>query len=143
MHPAGKAAYVMHKEAIVCHSYDSSIGKFSGDPRRLSYAGVAGPAAMTVHPSGSFLYACERGGGIRTWNLSDSGTIRRSLGVQAGELGELRGLHIAPDGRSIVAINRNNGTIQQAAIDPGTGTLSSAKVLTRVDSPASLVVLYS
>jgi 6-phosphogluconolactonase (cycloisomerase 2 family) len=143
MHPAGKASYVMHNEAIVCHSYDSSTGRFSGEAQRLASAGVAGPAALALHPSGRFLYACERGGGIRTWNLGESGNVRRSLGVQVEEMGELSALHVAPDGRSIVAMNRKNGTVQQVQIDAGTGTMSAGRVLTRVNSPASLVVLYS
>lgn len=143
MHPAGKASYVMHNEAIVCHSYDSSTGSFSREARRLAFAGVDGPAAVALHPSGRFLYACERGGGIRTWNLGESGNVRRSLGVQVEEMGELSALHVAPDGRSIVAMNRKNGTVQQMQIDAGTGTMSAGRVLTRMDSPASLVVLYS
>jgi 6-phosphogluconolactonase (cycloisomerase 2 family) len=143
MHPAGKASYVMHNEAIVCHSYDSSTGSFSREARRLAFTGVDGPAAVALHPSGRFLYACERGGGIRTWNLGESGNVRRSLGVQVEEMGELSALHVAPDGRSIVAMNRKNGTVQQMQIDAGTGTMSAGRVLTRMDSPASLVVLYS
>jgi 6-phosphogluconolactonase (cycloisomerase 2 family) len=143
MHPAGGAAYVMHDEAIACHSYDPSTGKFSGEAQRLASAAATGPAAMALHPSGRFLYACERSGGVRSWSLGESGNIRRSLGVQVEQLGELSALHVTPDGSSMIALNRISGTVQQAQIDLTTGTVSAGRVLTRVDSPASLVVLYS
>jgi 6-phosphogluconolactonase (cycloisomerase 2 family) len=143
MHPAGETAYVVHGEALACHGYDATAGSFSGTARRVASAGVAGPAALALHPSGRFLYACERGGGVRTWNLGESGNVRRSLGVQAEEMGELGALHVAPDGSSMVAMNRISGTVQQAEIDVATGTVRAGRVLTRVDSPASLVVLYS
>jgi 6-phosphogluconolactonase (cycloisomerase 2 family) len=143
MHPAGGAAYVIHDEAITCHSYDSSTGRFSGKVQQLATAGVAGPAALALHPSGRFLYACERGGGVRGWNLGESGNVRRPLGVQAEEMGELSSLHVAPDGGSMVAMNRVSGTVQQAQIDIATGRIRAGRVLARVDSPASLAVVYS
>jgi 6-phosphogluconolactonase (cycloisomerase 2 family) len=144
MHPAGEIAYVMHGEAICCHGYDAETGSFSGEVHRLASTGVEGPATLALHPSGRFLYASVRGGGINAWNLSGGGDrLRRSLGVQAEEMGELNALDLAPDGRSMVGMSRSKGTVQRAEIDAATGRLSAGMVMTRVDSPSSLVVLYS
>lgn len=144
VHPAGAAVYVMHGEAISCHGYDAASGSLGGETGRLASAGAEGPATLALHPSGKFLYACERGGGVRSWSLSEDGSaVRRSLGVQAEEMGELSALDLAPDGRSMVGLSRTRGAAQEVTIDPATGRLSAGRVMARVDSPGSLIVLYS
>ncbi|HEU4634748.1 MAG TPA: beta-propeller fold lactonase family protein [Edaphobacter sp.] len=143
MHPAGEAAYVMHGGAVTWHSYDVSSGRFSGTARPQASAGMEGLAGLALHPSGRFLYACERGGGLRGWSLTESGIVRRSLPLQATEMGELSAIELAPDGRSLVGISPKDHAVRHAEIDPGTGTVRAGKVLARVDSPSSLVVLYS
>jgi 6-phosphogluconolactonase (cycloisomerase 2 family) len=140
--PAGDAVYVMHEEGISCHRYDADSGPISGERQQLSMSGtVEGPGTMTVHPSGRFLYASQRGGGIAGWHMVSN--TARPLGLQAAEMGELNAIEVAPDGIGLLGVNRSKGTIQSAEIDPSTGRVQAGRVVARVDSPSSLVVLYS
>ncbi|HEX2916966.1 MAG TPA: beta-propeller fold lactonase family protein [Edaphobacter sp.] len=143
IHPAGEAAYVMRGGAVTWHRYDLASGRFSDAARHMPSAGIEGSAGLAVHPSGRFLYACERGGGLRGWNLTENGMVRRSLPLQASEMGELSAIEVSPDGRSLLGISLKDRAVRDAEIDPGTGTVRAGRVLARVDSPSSLVVLYS
>ncbi|RZU39025.1 lactonase family protein [Edaphobacter modestus] len=145
MHPAGERLYVMQGEAISCHPYDATAGRVSEPTQHLSIAGaMEGPGTMAVPPSGRFLYACQRGGGVAAWGMGSRGDgISRPLGLQVAAMGELHAIEIAPDGRSVMGVSRNKGLIQRAELDPGTGRLSAGDVVAQVNSPSSLVVLYS
>jgi 6-phosphogluconolactonase (cycloisomerase 2 family) len=145
MHPAGERLYVLQGEAISCHPYDATAGRVSEPTLHLSIAGAKeGPGTMAVHPSGRFLYACQRGGGVAAWDVGSRGDgISRPLGLQVSVMGELHAIEIAPDGRSVVGMNRRRGMIQRAELDPGTGRLRAGDVVAQVNSPSSLVVLYS
>jgi 6-phosphogluconolactonase (cycloisomerase 2 family) len=143
MHPSGEVAYVTHEDAVACHSYEAASGSFSGAVHHMTAAVADTTSALKIHPSGHFLYACERRSGLLVWNLNERGVVRRSLGLQASEMGQLSAIDLAPDGRSMVGVSRTNGTVRYAEIDPGTGSVRAGRVLAHVDSPASIVVLYS
>ena len=99
---------------------------------------------MAVHPSGRFLYACQRDGGVATWNLTARGdAAARSSAAQAIGMGELHAIEMAPGGKSLMGIDRGRGLIQQAKIDSATGRLMPAAVVARLDSPSSLTMIYS
>lgn len=99
---------------------------------------------MAVHPSGRFLYACRRDGGVAAWSLTASGDLAaRTSGTQDAGMGELHAIEMAPDGKSLMGINRGRGLIQQAEIDSATGRLMPAAVVARLDSPSSLTMIYS
>jgi 6-phosphogluconolactonase (cycloisomerase 2 family) len=142
LHPAGDTVYVMHEDGISCHRYDANTGRITGERQQLSMPGtVEGPGTMTVHPSGRFLYASQRGGGIAGWHMA--GSTARPLGLQAAEMGELNAIEVAPDGVGLLGVSRSKGTIQSAEIDPSTGRVQAGRIVARVDSPSSLAVLYS
>jgi 6-phosphogluconolactonase len=145
MHPAGESLFVMQADAISCHRYDAASGCVMEPMQRLPIAGaVEGPAAIAVHSSGRFVYACQHGGGVAGWRIdSHKDGSFRPLGVQLAEMGELHAIEIAPNGRHILGMNRERGVIQKAELDPDTGTLRRGIAVARVDSPSSLAVLYS
>lgn len=145
MHPAGDTIYVMHGEGVSCHGYDAKSGTIGGERQRLAMPGmVEGPGTMTVHPSGRFLYGCQRGGGISGWHMaSDGSKAIRTLGLQVAEMGELSMIELSPDGKGMVGVSRSKGTVQGAEIDSATGRMQAGRVLARVDSPSSVVVHYS
>lgn len=141
MHPSGNRLFVMQDGSVACHAYDPAEGTISKEAQRLSISKVEGSGTMAVHPSGRFLYASQRGGGVAVWDVS-RGTIR-SLDSQASEMGELHAMEIAPDGKSLMALNRQRGLVVEAALDETTGRITTKGVVARVSSPVSLTVLYS
>jgi len=145
MHPAGERIYVMQAEAIACYGYDAAAGRVLEQVQHLPIASaVEGAGAMAVHPSGRFLYACRRDGGVAAWSLTASGDLAaRTSGTQDAGMGELHAIEMAPDGKSLMGINRGRGLIQQAEIDSATGRLMPAAVVARLDSPSSLTMIYS
>lgn len=145
LHPAGERLYVMQAESISCHGYDAAKGQVLESIQHLPITGaVEGPGTMAVHPSGRFLYACQRGGGVAAWSTgSGANGLSKPLAVQIAEVGELHGIEITPDGKSLVGMSRGRGLIQRAEIDPSTGKLRAGSILAWVNSPSSLAVLYS
>jgi len=145
MHPNGDKLYLMQGETIACHGYDATEGRVLGSTGHLPVRGaIEGHGAIAVHPSGRFLYASLKDGGIATWRLTARGDGAKSgPEAQAMELRGLHGLEIAPDGKSLVGINRDHGGIQRAEVDADTGRLRAAETVARLNSPSSLVMLYS
>lgn len=145
MHPGGERIYVMQAEAIACYGYDAVAGRVLELVRHLAIAGaVEGAGAMAVHPSGRFLYACQRDGGVAAWSLTERGDAAAHSSVaQAIGMGGLYAIEMAPDGKSLMGINRDRGLIQRAEIDSATGRLMSTAVVARLDSPSSFTMIYS
>ncbi|QNI35606.1 lactonase family protein [Edaphobacter albus] len=143
-HPAGSHLYVIQSSGISCHGYDTASGKVSQPVQNLSFpAATEGPSTMAVHPSGNFLYACQQRNGVAAWSVSKMTGRLRSIGTQAVELGELDAIHVAPDGRSLIALNADRGQAAEIQIDATTGRLKESRIVARVNSPKSLAVLYS
>lgn len=144
VHPAGSQLYVVQSSGISCHAYNTASGKVSEPIQNLSFpAATEGPSMMAVHPSGNFLYACQRRDGVTAWSISKATGRLRSIGTQAAELGELDAIHIAPDGRSLIALNAGRGQAAEIRIDVATGRLKQSKIVAQVNSPKSLAMLYS
>jgi 6-phosphogluconolactonase (cycloisomerase 2 family) len=145
MHPNGDKLYVMQDKTIACHGYDVVAGRVLESTRHLPIGGaLGGYSAISVHPTGRFLYASQKGGGVATWRLTARGDgAKGEAETQATQLRELQSLEIAPDGKSLVGISRSHGLIQSAEIDSDTGRLSSTEIVARLNSPSSLVMLYS
>lgn len=143
-HPAGSHLYVMQSSGISCHAYDAASGKVSQSVQNLSFpAATEGPSTMAVHPSGNFLYACQRHDGLTAWSMSKRSGQLRSIGTQAAELGPLDAIHMAPDGRSLIALNADRGQAAEIWIDIATGRLKQSRIVAKVNAPKSLAVLYS
>lgn len=144
IHPSGDRLYIMHAEAISCHPYDGKAGKVLEEAYRLPVDGVLeGSNRMAVHPSGDSLYASHKDGGVAMWSSRTAGRTMRAAGTQAREMGVLSAIEIAPDGGSLVALNRTRGQVLGAELDPVDGRPHSSAVLAQADSPASIVVLYT
>lgn len=141
---AGDKLYIMQAGAISCHGYDAVSGKVSQQSQHLPFSGVVeGASSMVVHPSGDFLYACQRGGGIAAWTVSRVDGRLRSIDMQALALGEIHAIEIAPDGRSLTGLNREHGQVVEMEIDRVTGQLRTDGTVARLSSPSSLALLYS
>ena len=81
---------------------------------------------------------------MAAWSTgSGANGLSKPLAVQIAEVGELHGIEITPDGKSLVGMSRGRGLIQRAEIDPSTGKLRAGSILAWVNSPSSLAVLYS
>jgi 6-phosphogluconolactonase (cycloisomerase 2 family) len=145
MHPNGDKLYVLQGETIACHGYDAAAGRVLESTERLPIRrSLEGHGAIFVHPTGRFLYASQKGGGIATWRLTARGDgAKGEPETQATQLRELQSLEIAPDGKGLVGISRSHGLIQSAEIDSDTGRLSATETVARLNSPSSLVMLYS
>ena len=144
VHPNGNQLYVLQGDTIACHSYDAVAGRVGEPTWHLPVCGATEYGAIAVHPSGRFLYASQKGGGIATWRLTAHGDVAtHKIENQAALMDGLHGLEIDPDGRSLIGISRSYGLIQGAEIDSDTGKLLSAQTLARLDSPSGLLMLYS
>ena len=145
MHPNGDKLYVMQGSTIACHGYDASAGRVLESTWRLPVGEVMEEhGAIAVHPAGRFLYASQKDGRIATWRLTARGdAAMRSPETQAAQLRGLHGLEISPDGKSLVGISHSHGLVQKAEIDSETGKLHSTETVARLNSPSSLVMLYS
>ena len=104
---------------------------------------MGGLRAMAVHPAGEFIYGCQSSRGVAAWSVSAANGELHALGQQAAEMGRLDAIDISPDGRELVAVNRERGAITTATVDVATGRLTASAEVARVSSPGSLAVIYS
>ncbi len=146
-HPNGRFAYVLNelKSAVTVFAYDSKTGALT-ELQTLSslpayYSGPNIAAEITVHPSGKYLYASNRGNntvvlfdidkekGTLTWveDQGTSGKTPRHFGIQ-------------PSAKHMAIANQDSDNIIVCRIDPANGRLKPSGVT--VDAPSPTCVLF-
>ena len=141
MHPAGRMLYVAHEDSLACYGYDAAAGTIL--QKRQEISAVDGLRAMAVHPAGGFVYGCHSGRGVAAWRVSAASGELLAMGQQMEDMGRVDAIDISPDGRELVALNRERGSITTAVVDVATGRLTESKEVARVNSPGGLAVIYS
>jgi len=129
-HPNGRYAYVINEMAstLTVFAYDQSKGILSEieDQPLLpkEFKGQNTAAEVEVHPSGSFVYASNRGDDSIVVFACDPDTGRLTFIERSSSGGKTpRHFEIEPSGAFLLAANQNSGTINVFRIDAKTGRL--------------------
>ena len=97
-------------------------------------------AEIVAHPSGSFLYASNRGHDTIAMYAVDAATGRLAfLGVEPIRGATPRSFAVDPTGRFLLAAGQNSGTVSVFRIDEATGRLAFTGTTIDVPSPVSVV----
>lgn len=139
MHPNGMALYAMREDGIACYGYDAATGRIEGQRQHAKSA--CGPdAALTVHRSGKYVYVSRSEGGVTVWTADRSTGRLSAAGVDGATMGELRVMELAPEGTSLIAVNRD-GRVTESFIDAASGRLGAAALRAAVDSPLCVALV--
>lgn len=146
--PDGKFAYIVNEldSTVTTFAYDAAAGRLakmaSISTLPAGYAGESTTAEITVHPSGSYVYASNRGHDSLAIFAVDaaSGTLR-SLGHQATGGKTPRHFGIDSSGTLVAMGNQQSDTIVLARLDPATGRLAPSPHVASTPSPVCLVFL--
>jgi 6-phosphogluconolactonase len=104
------------------------------------FSGANSSAEIAVHPSGSFLYASNRGpDSIATFHIDPTTGMLTSAGFTPTGGKTPRNFVIDPTGRFLLAANQDSGNIVVFRVDQKTGGLSPAGIEAKVPSPVSIV----
>jgi 6-phosphogluconolactonase (cycloisomerase 2 family) len=143
-HPNGKYAYLNNELSGTVTAFQYA----DGDLQAIQYiasdttagAGSKGGADIHVSPDGKFLYASNRlkSDGISIFRISETTGMLTAAGYQ------LTGIHprnfiITPNGKFLLAANRDSNSIQVFSIHPQTGLLTdTGNTITEIDKPVCL-----
>ena len=138
------------RRAFVTNELNSTLAVFDYDPRTgqlkesqvlstlpAASGGVNICADVQVHPSGSFVYASNRGyDSIAVFRVDkDRGSLR--VVQHQSSLGKTpRGMAIDPTGRFLLVANQDSDSIAVFAVDVETGTLSVTTYALKIPTPA-------
>jgi 6-phosphogluconolactonase len=145
-HPNGKFGYVLNEMAstVTAFSYQAQKGTLSALQTIATvpkeYSGVKEAAEITVHPSGKFLYASNRGSAnsITEFTIdATKGTLK--LAGEFSTKGKIpRDFVIDPTGAFLLAANEDSGNVVVFRIDPVTGGLTATGQTVEVPAPVGI-----
>ena len=99
-------------------------------------------AEIYVHPSGTFVYASNRGHDSVAVFALDPSTGRLSPREQVSTNGEWpRNFAFSPNGRYLLVANQNSDNIVVFSIDSETGALTPSRIDLSIDAPVCLLFL--
>jgi 6-phosphogluconolactonase (cycloisomerase 2 family) len=139
LHPSGKTLYAACQDGIVCYGYDIAGGTIEEKQQHAKVA-CGADVALAVHRSGEYVYASRAQGGVAVWAADRSTGYLSAVGIDGEAMGELRAMEMAPDGNSLIAVNRD-GRVMESLIDAASGRLSAAALRTRVDAPRCVALV--
>jgi len=156
LHPSGHLLFVANEldASVSCYGYDATSGSIR---QRLQH--VTMPlngrreqknVAMTMHPSGQFLYTsncCGRpdnfdADGIEVWRIDSSTGALKHIQFQNEGLRFLHTMNMASDGTSLLVLSEERGSVLRLRIDPTSGHLGRPVQVAKVPSPRSVVLKY-
>jgi 6-phosphogluconolactonase len=146
--PNGKFVYVISelKNTVTAFSYDAAKGTLH-EFQILStlpddFVGRNDDAEITVHPSGKWLFASNRGHdtvAVFAINPSD-GTLHHTGEFPTGGK-EPRHFTLDPTGQFLLAENQNSNSIAVLRIDPASGALTQVSLTENIPAPVCLTFL--
>jgi len=147
-HPDGKQLFVVNElnSTLTACSWDSGEGKIM-EIITLStvdddHEGMKYPAAVRVHPQGSFVYASTRGENscLSTFNIGPDGGVKR---IQVMEQVPLwpRDFNLDPSGRYLISAGERSNSIRLYTIDQESGMLEETNATLGLPSPANILFL--
>lgn len=146
--PDGKFAYALNEMAstVTVFSYDGATGKLtevqtaSSLPPGLEVKSSG--AEITVHPSGKWLYASNRGhDSIAQFAVDENkGTVTFVAALPSGGKTP-RHFAFLPSGKQLAIANQNSNSILLGRVDEKTGGVQTAGAPIEVPSPVCVVFL--
>ena len=142
LRPDGKFAYVVAEmgHTVTMFSNDPASGKL--EPLQTvttlpkDFKGRNDDAEISVHPSGKFLYASNRGDdSIAIYAIDKNKGTLTQVGVVHTGGKEPRSFEIDPTGNLLFAANQKSDNIVVFRIDPNTGQLTPTGKVLEVGSP--------
>jgi 6-phosphogluconolactonase len=157
LHPSGHLLFVANEldASVSCYGYDTTSGSIR---QRLQH--VAMPfddckeqkktIAMTMHPSGQFLYTfncCGRpddfdADGIAVWRVDSSTGALKHIQFQNEGLHSLHAMNMASDGTSLLVLSEERDSVLRLPIDPIRGLLGRPVQVAKAPSPRSVALKY-
>jgi 6-phosphogluconolactonase len=146
--PDGKFAYVISEmdSSVTSFSYDAEHGRLhelaTVSTLPAGFDGKSSCAEITVHPSGQWLYASNRGHDSVVLFAIDreKGTLTHVADQSSG--GKVpRHFGLAPSGQSLVVANQNSDSLLACHIDDITGRLTPSGPLANAFAPVCVVFL--
>ena len=139
-----KNAYVINEldNSVLATAYESGKFKSLGTVLTLpqDFAGVSTTAEIEIHPSGSFLYASNRGhNSIAVYRRDEkTGTL---VSIQIAPCGGRipRHFKIDPSGKWLLCAYQDSNAIGVLPINPATGLLGEAAGIVSVPGPICLL----
>ena len=150
LHPDGRHAYVISEMAstVTVLNYNAAQGSFDETALQTistlpaGFTGANSGAEIAVHPSGSFVYASNRGLDSVALFRVDATSGRLSFVETVSTLGKTpRHFALDPSGRWLIAANQNSNSLVVFRVDPDTGRLTPAG--STVQIPAPVCVLFA
>ena len=145
-HPSGRFAYVLNEmgSSVTAMAYGAAAGRLT--PLHTvtmlpeGFDGKNTGAEVTVHPSGRFVYASNRGHDSIAIFRVDEQTGRLTPAGHAATRGKRpRHFAIDPSGRFLLAANRDSNTIVAFRIDAETGALEPTG--STAEAPGAICIL--
>jgi len=146
--PDGRFAYVINElnSTVTTYAYTTSTGRLHEIATVSSlpphFEGNNSGAELTVHPSGKFLYASNRGNDTVVLFAIDASKGTLTYVDEQGSGGKTpRHFGIDPSAKYMVICNQNTDNMLACAIDGATGRLKPSGVLASAPSPVCAVFL--
>lgn len=153
--PRHMALAPSHKYAYILNELESSVSTYKYDGRALTFvstvsslpAGFTGKdssAEITVHPSGKFLYASNRGANtIAMFRIGKDGTLGTAGAAEQITSGgkSPRNFAIDPTGKWMLVANQDTDNIVIYKIDGGSGKLTATGRELKISMPVSLLFI--
>lgn len=145
-HPSGKPLYVVNElnATVTAFAYDPSTGQLGKELQIISteppgYGGPHSAAEISVHPSGKFLYASNRGyNSIIGYRIDPATHLLSVIGHATQGVSFPRNFAIDPSGRWLYVANQKGDTIVQFGINMGTGELTPTGRVTSSITPVAI-----
>lgn len=145
-HPGGNFAYVINEmlRTITAFTYRAATGTLTEIQTVSTVAEgweTGSTAEIFAHPNGKFLYGSNRGhDSIAAYRINAESGELLSVDLEKSGGKTPRSFGIDPEGRFLIAANRNSGDLHVFAIDPSTGALEPGTGRIEVPSPVCVLV---
>jgi 6-phosphogluconolactonase len=143
-HPGGKFVYAVSEMAssITAFSYDATQGTCSWlqtvSAIPADFTGLTASAEIAVHPSGTSLYASNRGhNSIVSFHIDQTTGALDLMGWTSTEGWLPRSFGIDPSGAMMLVGNQSSDTVVPFRISRTTGALTPTGAVTRTPVPVS------
>jgi len=143
----GQALYVVNElnATVTAFAYNPATGQIGKLLQTIStepsgYSGPHSTAEITVHTTGRFLYASNRGhNSIVGYRIDPATGLLSTVGYATQGMSYPRSFAIEPSGKWLYALNQKGDTIVQFQIDQDTGELKATGQVTPSITPVTIV----